>query len=198
MHDYERFGDILLRQGSVKKKDLNEALAIQRTNGGLLGEIMVAQGFASEDAIAAALAAQFWYPLADLDASKPEPEALKLIPPDVALARLVLPLTVTADEFHCVIADPLDITGTDWIQRRAARRVVFMFASRTKLVKAIRDAYGPAPRLAAPGDGIVPVRVSLTRKPKVEPQLDRQMLLESLMEPPRELENSATTLRKAV
>lgn len=193
MHDNERFGDILLRQGAVKKKQLDEALSIQRKNGGLLGEIMIAHGFASDDAVAAALAAQFWYPLADLEATVPEPEALKLIPENVALSRLVLPLKVTADEFQCAIADPLDITGTDWIQRNVGRRVVFMFASRSKIVRAIHEAYRPGPKPeAAPTPTLVTARVSLTRKPKVEPQLDRQLLLESLMEPPSDMEQSTS------
>lgn len=193
MHDNERFGDILLRQGAIKKKQLNEALSFQKKNGGLLGEIIIAHGFASDDAVAAALAAQFWYPLADLTVTVPEPEALKLIPEDVALSRLVLPLKVTADEFQCVIADPLDITGTDWIQRNVGRRVVFMFASRSKIVKAIHEAYsGGAKKESTAAPFIATARVSLTRKPKVEPQLDRQLLLESLMEPPSDMEQSAS------
>lgn len=182
MHDYERFGDILIRQGAIKRKELNKALKMQSKTGGLLGQILVSQGLASEDDIASALAAQFWYPLADMATAVPEPEALALIPADVAVSRLVLPLKVTADEFHCVIADPLDITGTDWIQRQVSRRVVFLFASRSRVVKAINDAYAltkPVLKIQYPPKS---EPVLLKRKPKREPTLDRQLLLDSLVE----------------
>jgi hypothetical protein len=53
-----RLGALLLRKGLVSPVELEDALATQRTKGGLLGEILVRSGLASRPAIEDALAEQ--------------------------------------------------------------------------------------------------------------------------------------------
>lgn len=173
---YQRLGDILLGQGAVTKRNLEKGLEVQAQTGRLLGEILVDYGFASEDAIAVALAAQFWCSVADLTQT-PDPRALKLVPSDFAISHLVLPLSMTADEFHCAIADPLDFATLERVRQLTNRRVVASFAGRSSLGTAIHNAYFKPRRLSVAID-----RVALRRLPKRDPQDDRRKLLEALHE----------------
>lgn len=53
-----RLGDILLREKRVTSSQLEQALALQREYGGLLGEILVKLGWIDQSALDAALFAQ--------------------------------------------------------------------------------------------------------------------------------------------
>jgi len=55
---WRRLGQLLLEAGLIEEADLEYALAIQRQNGGLLGEILVTCGFVTSHQIAEALGSQ--------------------------------------------------------------------------------------------------------------------------------------------
>lgn len=59
-----RLGEILLKARRITSSQLEAALKLQRENGGLLGEILVGQGWLDRDTLDAALALQT--PRADL------------------------------------------------------------------------------------------------------------------------------------
>ncbi|PWU24410.1 MAG: hypothetical protein C5B48_06530 [Candidatus Rokuibacteriota bacterium] len=55
---WRKLGDLLVERGLIEPAELEYALAIQRENGGLLGEILVSVGFVTTTELAGALGGQ--------------------------------------------------------------------------------------------------------------------------------------------
>jgi type IV pilus assembly protein PilB len=103
-----RLGDVLVRRGLATTEQIEQALKIQFESGGKLGDILVQLGAFDERVLVAELAEFFDLPVADLRRSKLEPEALELIPEEVARQNLAVPVSLDADGLHVAVAEPSD------------------------------------------------------------------------------------------
>ena len=77
-------GDVLVEEGLITGEQLEHALELQRTHGGKLSEILVNQGLVKAEDLAAVLSIQLNIPLMDLKRHMVQPNALRLIPEDIA------------------------------------------------------------------------------------------------------------------
>ena len=64
-------GEILVRNGRITQRDLDQALGAQREIGDLIGRVLIRLGLVSESDLTAALSEQLGVPLATLDGSPP-------------------------------------------------------------------------------------------------------------------------------
>jgi type IV pilus assembly protein PilB len=103
-----RLGDVLVRRNVATREQIDQALAIQVESGGKLGDILVQLGVFDERVLVEVLADFFGLPVADLRRNKPDPEALELIPEDVARDNLSVPVFLDADGLHVAVAEPSD------------------------------------------------------------------------------------------
>jgi type IV pilus assembly protein PilB len=107
-------GALLIRDGVITPEDIERALAEQRTSGGRLGEILVAQGSASRSAIARVLAEQHELQYIELDEATIEPEAAGLLPENLARRYVALPVRYLEDGSILVaVADPSNVMFSD-------------------------------------------------------------------------------------
>ena len=88
----DRLGDLLIKEGLISKDQLDKALLEQRQNGTRLGYNLVKLGFVQETEITKMLARQYRMPAVDLARFEVDPKIVKMIPGDIALKHLVLPL----------------------------------------------------------------------------------------------------------
>ncbi len=103
-----RIGEMLVRDGRLGQRDLDQALIAQQEMGDLLGRVLVRLGLLSEIDIGRALSAQLDLPLV-LAADFPlEPLEVAGISSDYLLNHAVLPLRREEDELHVVMAVPQD------------------------------------------------------------------------------------------
>jgi type IV pilus assembly protein PilB len=105
----ERIGEILIRDGLITREQLERALAESKAGGMRIGYSLVKLGFVSEHDLALALARQHRVPAVDLERAKLDPKLLKLIPSDVALRHLVVPLRRVGRTLTVAMSDPGDI-----------------------------------------------------------------------------------------
>jgi type IV pilus assembly protein PilB len=105
----DRLGDMLLREGMISREQLEKGLAEARTSNARLGISLVKLGFIQEQDLALALARQHRVPAVDLERAKLDPKLLKLIPAEVALRHLVIPLRRVGRTLTIAMADPGDI-----------------------------------------------------------------------------------------
>jgi len=136
------------------------------------GEIVVNNGWVSEEDVVTCLADQYDLPIVDVKTLKPEPAALTLIPAVFALRRSVLAFRVSSELIYCAISDPIDVTTSDDILATTGRRVVISLAPESKLQAAIAKAYAITIS--------TPERAKKKRKAKIDPQTDRTALLDQL------------------
>lgn len=155
MSGYLKLGDLLVAEGLITNLQLSAVLTAQKTTKRRLGDLLVEKGFVTEAEIAECLAKQYGYGMADLAEVSPEPDALSLIDPEVALSYCVLPVKADEFAFHCVIADPVDIVATDFVSQIVKRRLSMQIAPKSKLLDAINAAYSG--KSAAQGESSIDV-----------------------------------------
>lgn len=105
----ERLGDLLVKEGLVTKEQLEKALAEQKTSGTRVGYNLVKLGFIPELELTKVLARQYKMPAVDLSKFEADPRILKLVPADVAVKHLVLPLKRDGRTLTVAMADPTNM-----------------------------------------------------------------------------------------
>src|SRR5689334_1509090 len=105
----ERIGDLLVREGLITREQLQKALEEQRQNGTRVGYNLVKLGFIAETELTKMLARQFKMPAVDLSRFEVDPRIAKLIPADLAIKHLVLPLKRDGRTLTVAMADPTNL-----------------------------------------------------------------------------------------
>ncbi|HEY2065266.1 MAG TPA: ATPase, T2SS/T4P/T4SS family [Gemmatimonadaceae bacterium] len=105
----ERIGDLLVREGLITREQLDKALQEQRQNGTRVGYNLVKLGFIAETELTKMLARQFKMPAVDLSRFEVDPRIAKLIPADLAIKNLVLPLKRDGRTLTVAMADPQNL-----------------------------------------------------------------------------------------
>src|SRR3954464_8165729 len=109
----ERLGDLLVREGLITREQLDKALQEQKQNGTRVGYNLVKLGFIQETELIKMLARQFKMPAVDLSKFEVDPRIAKLIPGDVAIKNLVLPLKRDGRTLTVAMADPTNLGVLD-------------------------------------------------------------------------------------
>jgi type IV pilus assembly protein PilB len=104
----DRLGDMLVSQGAITRDQLTNALSEQRTTHQRLGYILVKQGSIGELELTKMLARQYRMPAVDLSRFEVDARMLRLIPADLAIKRMVLPLKREGRTLTVAVADPAD------------------------------------------------------------------------------------------
>ncbi|HEU4994319.1 MAG TPA: ATPase, T2SS/T4P/T4SS family [Gemmatimonadaceae bacterium] len=104
-----RIGDLLIREGMITKEQLDKALQEQRQNGTRVGYNLVKLGFVPELELVKTLAKQFKMPAVDLSRFEVDPRIAKLIPGEMAIKNLVLPLKRDGRLLTVAMADPTNM-----------------------------------------------------------------------------------------
>src|SRR3954467_10396502 len=109
----ERIGDLLVSEGLITREQLEKALQEQRQNGTRVGYNLVKLGFIQETELTKMLARQFKMPAVDLTRFEVDPRIAKLIPSDLAIKHLVLPLKRDGRTLTVAMADPTNLGVLD-------------------------------------------------------------------------------------
>ena len=111
-----RLGDVLVESGVISPEQLEQGLKLQKGSGRKLGETLVDEGFATEEAIAGALSNQLGYEVVDLQNIVIPEEILNLVPGNVLERHKVLPFEYAPDNMNVIrvaMADPMDMAAMD-------------------------------------------------------------------------------------
>ncbi len=111
----ELIGEVLIRLGKLSKEKLEEALKLQAQSSGekRLGELLVELGYCTEEDVVEALSIQTGLPVINLREEKIDPDAITLLPPEVAYRHMVLPIEKRDSVLRVAVADPLDVAAED-------------------------------------------------------------------------------------
>jgi type II secretory ATPase GspE/PulE/Tfp pilus assembly ATPase PilB-like protein len=133
-------GEALTQMQIITEEELRQAKEIQRERGGKLSEILVSLGFIKVEELASFLSIMWNVPLIDLKAHILQPEALALVPEELARKHILIPLQIVEDTLLVVMADPDDYIAVNDIFTRTNMKVRVAFADAADIRKAI-DIY---------------------------------------------------------
>ncbi len=103
---HAQLGEALVHSNVLTQERLQEALALQKRSGKLLGSVLVDAGFVTPDQIAQVLAAQYGLEYVPLDKTPSRREALDLVPENIAVQKALIPVHVEGDRLTVLITGP--------------------------------------------------------------------------------------------
>ncbi|MEK7401169.1 MAG: ATPase, T2SS/T4P/T4SS family [Gemmatimonadota bacterium] len=98
-----------MKEGLISKEQLDQALLEQKQNGTRVGYNLVKLGFVPEVELTKMLAKQYKLPAVDLSKFQVDPKIVKLIPGELAVKHLVLPLKRDGRTLTVAMADPTNM-----------------------------------------------------------------------------------------
>ena len=139
---HKRLGDLLLEAGLITSEQLAHALAEQKKTGERLGEILVGQGLITEQELLEMFELQLGIPRVELDRFSIDPDALELVPEDVARRYRVLPIRLEENRLTVAMADPVDFFIIDHLAMFTKKQIEPVLAGKRELARAIDRCYG--------------------------------------------------------
>jgi hypothetical protein len=140
-----KLGELLVEAGLIGKTQLAAALGEQRRWGNRLGLTLVRMGFLEEEDLVRALAVQLGLPVARIRGKRIEPEALELVPAELADKHRCLPLFVReeggARVLHLAMEDPVDLATIDALCFQLGVEIRPVLAAPTELEDAMHRHY---------------------------------------------------------
>jgi len=141
----KRIGEILLNEGIITQEQLNEAINLQKKEGGKVGEALIKLGYVTEEQILLALSKQFFIPYVSYasDKLKPAPDQNleEIIPYDFAIKNYVLPLSRNLNSLTVVLNDPTDLILIDNLKKLSGCEINPVIALKNDILKAIENFY---------------------------------------------------------
>ena len=144
----EALGEILVNMGALETAGLEQALAKQREEGGLLGEVLLRLKLVDEDALVIALGQQSETPYLrgqDLpEADDIDVSLVNNIPINFAKQHRVLPIQIdrSSTRVRVAIADPFQVHVLDHIAVLVQKPVDGVVVAGARIVELINKVYG--------------------------------------------------------
>lgn len=132
----ERIVNVLLSRQLISREQLDEALAIQRSQGGSLQAILVDKGLVKENDLLAAISEGLGIPPISLNRLKLDAHLKGLIPRDMANQYQLIPVSCIGETLTIAMADPLNVFALDTIATMTGLTINPLLTT----VKDVRDA----------------------------------------------------------
>jgi type II secretory ATPase GspE/PulE/Tfp pilus assembly ATPase PilB-like protein len=133
-------GEALVQMHIITPAQLQHALEAQRERGEKLSEILISQGVIRAEELASFLSIIWRVPLIDLKTHFVQPEALELVPEELARQHTLIPLSIAGDSLVVVMADPDDYIAVSDVFTRTNTKIEVAFAPAADIRQAI-DIY---------------------------------------------------------
>jgi type IV pilus assembly protein PilB len=137
----KKIGELLVEDNLITKKQLEEALEIQKKEGGFLGKILVRLEYLNEEDIVSHLMEQHGCAYLPLTNYEIDPELIKLIPKDLAKNYLIIPLDKIGNLLTVATANPLNSKIIDLIKEKTGLSVQIFLSSISDLQDCIETHY---------------------------------------------------------
>lgn len=138
---HKQLGELLVERGIIEKKQVDMALAYQKENGGLFGEILVILKFATEEDIAQALTCQYGFPFLPLTSYEIDPEVINTVPENVCTQFCLIPIDKIGKSLTLAMADPLNVHATEDVELITGCNVQAFVATTSDIKEALIKYY---------------------------------------------------------
>ena len=137
----KQLGQILIDSKLITTQNLEEALKVQQEKGGLLGQVFVALGFTTEEAIAQALTVQYGFPFLPLGGYEIDKEVAKSIPENVAKQYGLVAVDRVGNVLTVAMSNPLNQQAVEDIEMVTHFKIQLFVSTTTDINDAIKRCY---------------------------------------------------------
>lgn len=137
----KQLGQLLIELKVITKEQLTYALELQKQKGGLIGQVLVELGYASEKSIAQALTAQYGFPYLPLENYEIDPDIVKIVPKNVADQFCLIPIDKIGNNLTIAMSNPLNALAIEDIELLSGLYVQVFVSTGSDITKAIEKYY---------------------------------------------------------
>ncbi|MDP3790512.1 MAG: PilZ domain-containing protein [Candidatus Omnitrophota bacterium] len=137
-----RIGEILMANGLITRKILDEALAYQQAHGGNITQYLIAHGHIKEEELAKCISIQFGYPYLPLRAYEIPASIAKIVPVAIVKKYWLIPVDKIQNIITLVMADPFDEDALNEVEKATGCKVQPFVGILSDILKAIEKYYG--------------------------------------------------------
>jgi type IV pilus assembly protein PilB len=138
----ERIADVLIEDGLLLPNQLEEAVAIQKSEGGRLLKILTDRDFVTEQDMAFSMGRCLNTPPINLSKIRVPEEIMALIPREMAAANKLVPIARLDGKLFVAMADPTNVLAVDDVKRRVQLEVIPMIATERAVTEALSGVHG--------------------------------------------------------
>src|SRR5437764_12777181 len=140
----ERIADVLIEDGLLLPNQLEEAVNIQKSEGGRLLKILTDRQFVTEQDMAFSMGRCLNTPPINLTKISIPEAIMALVPRDMAKANKLVPIARLNGKLFVAMADPTNVLAVDDVKRRVQLDVVPMIATEKGISDALSGVHGGA------------------------------------------------------
>jgi type IV pilus assembly protein PilB len=136
-----KLGQLLVNSLIISEDQLNEAIGLQRREGGRLGTNLIKLGYINEEKLVSFLSKQWGVPAVNLSDYMIDPSVLKLIPYEIARKYLIVPVARVGATLTIATADPSNVFVIDDVKFMTGYNVEVVVAGESSVTSAISSYY---------------------------------------------------------
>jgi type IV pilus assembly protein PilB len=133
-----------MRAGIISDRQLTDALEVHNATGSPLGRVLVDLGYASQGAILSVMAAQIGIEYIDFADRKPEPNAVAVVPQELAERYTLMPVSLDGSDLVVAMADPQNVLALDDLRIITGYDIRPAISTRDDIVSAVEEYYKEA------------------------------------------------------
>ena len=138
----ERLGEIFIRKKLITPEQLEKSLKLQVENGKFLGEVLVEQGFSTEEDLLRVLAEQFNTRFVLLGNVMINRDIMKLIPEEIVFEYKIMPIEMRNGVLLIATSNPLDMWPLSVLQKKMnLTEVQIVLATKKDIEQTIRKHF---------------------------------------------------------
>jgi len=137
----DRIGEILSKEGQITSLQFQAAQNQLKKSGGRLSSILLSMGHIDPDTIVNVLGRIYDYQVIQVAEMKPDKEALKLLPFEMAREYMAFPLGLSGETFSVTMMEPTDTSAVEALQEKLGHSLKVMVSTENDIIEAYRDHY---------------------------------------------------------
>src|SRR5213082_1863592 len=138
----ERIADVLIEEGLLLPKQLQEAIGIQKAEGGRLLKVLTDRQFVTEQDMVFSMGRCLNTPPVNLSRLRVPEEVMSLVPREMAKANRLVPIARLDGKLFVAMADPTNVLAVDDLKRRVQLEIVPMIATERSVNEALSGVHG--------------------------------------------------------
>src|SRR5438105_1913072 len=137
----ERIADVLIEDGLLLPAQLDEAMEIQKKQGGRLLKILTDRSYVTEQDMVISMGRCLDTPPINLSKVRVPEAVLDLVPKDMARAYKLAPVCKLGNKLFVAMADPLNVLALDDLRQRTKMEIVPMITTERAVTEALSGVH---------------------------------------------------------
>lgn len=138
----DKIGNLLVKSSVITQDQLDTALAIQAKKGGLIGKIMVSEGYLESKSLYGFLQKQMGVEFVELEGIEIEESVISLVTRNIAKMHKLIPIEKINDSLKVAMSDPMNIFSIDDLRLTTGHNIIPCLADEEQIVAKLNRYYG--------------------------------------------------------